>query len=491
MFSVRQGCQMTKRTTSFGINCDNRNTTYIKLDKKSTRYANLKKLDFIFLEYIRRNTEDVLPEAYKEWADNYRKYAINMEKASVICKQRNGYSFEDAVEYFKHTDSFKLNDVVYLKNRKAYNEYFMCKSFNSNSYIVKEVYGRLYTPFHNLSKDYREQFYRRKTSDSLVELADMKGAFIKGSICITAFMMQEFGKQALFSKLMKSVDSISDPYAFAVSDRFSRSYVKKYVLSFFFAKPSHVKYRESCCEKFSKSSSIYEVQQYCSSFLEFVENNPDIMFATYRSLNKRLHDFRYNKSINKMLGVKRLTFTTQEFGSITNIKNFVKLVQRWNDSAMHHYIKEQFIKCFGEDSYEALRFTSTLFHSATQYNLNLEQKYMKQSCDNEYVKPYYKADLSMGNTINSSIICQLAEGEAMFNFVLPELKKLTGSNSLVSLHDAVFCPESEYDALLNVNPLQIMNRSFVEGLFSVYTKNTLVRNAVKLWKSKKGDCFYD
>lgn len=489
MFSIRQGLPNSKRVTSFGIDCNSvRRIVYNRLDESSDRYKRLQNLNNVFMKYVQEHTEHIITDTYKEWADNYRKYTIDMKLASEISKKRNGYSFEEALKYFKENQCFKPSDPVFLQNRRSYNEYFMCKSFADNSFIVKEVYGRLYTPFHNLSKQYRPQFVLKSTAEKITELVDMKGAFVRGGLYTTAFMMQEFGRTALFNSILQKVNLMSDPYVFAMSDQFSRSDIKQHVLSFFFAKPSHIKYRDTMYAKIESTGSVESILNYCNCFLKYIEDNPAVVYQSYKALNQQLSEFRHNPYILKLVRLRMLYFASRDSRSKYNISKFIATVQRWREAIMHSHIKQSFISYFGSDIYNALLFSNKLFDYATSINMTQEQVQMNRMCSSKYVKPYLRQDLSFGNTINTSIICQLQEGTTMFESVLPVLKEMTGCSDLVSLHDAVFCPESYVNSVDKQSVVKILDDQFFKGLFQVYTTNKLVRHSLKLWKCIKGDC---
>jgi hypothetical protein len=86
--------------------------------------------------------------------------------------------------------------------------------------------------------------------------------------------------------------------------------------------------------------------------------------------------------------------------------------------------------------------------------------------------------------MNASILCQNCEGEMMFGNVLPELKKRTDCSSLVTLHDAIYMPES-FSKLVDVTDLsRTLDIKFYQTIVKFFTSNTACLEAIKLWKEK-------
>lgn len=485
-FSIRQGLPNSRRINAFGIHCTDKRIIFSKIQKDSVRYKALQVMTGKFLEYLKEHTEYEMPEEYQEWADNYRKYRIDMKLASEICKERHGVSFDDVVSYMNSRDSVLLSEADFFKYRDADNERQLCKAFNDNSYIVKEVYGRLYTPFHNLAKEYREAFRTRENGDKLVELTDMSGAFVRGGLCVAGCMSFEFGNEALYKKINDICHSFSDPYSFAVRDGYTRNDIKKPVLSFLFAKPSHLRMRDNLFTRIEKNADVDKVYSYCVQFLSFINKNKQVYCMSDRDMNKALTDFSQESCISDVFGynMKRRMFWTNS--TAKNVRNsllrFVNTLTRVRDAILHNHVSESLKTQFGADVYSALRFTGELFNHATEYNINKEQEAMKRFCENNGALPYRKVDLQKGNTINTSIVCQLSEGEMMFKEILPTLKVKTGCTKLVTLHDGIFCPASVVPDV-NVDMLNMsLNAWFSKFIMKTYVNNEMVRDAVKLWK---------
>lgn len=496
-FSIRQGLPNSKRITAFGIHCRDKRTLYTKIPRDCERYKAMQVLTGKFLEYLKERTESVMPEEYQEWADNYRKYMIDMKLASEICKERHGVSFEEVESYMNGKDSVLLSDADFFKYRDADNERHLCKAFNDNSYIVKEVYGRLYTPFHNLAKEYREAFRTRNGGDKLVELTDMSGAFVRGGLCVAGCMAFEFGNEVLYKKIDGICRGFTDPYAFAVREGFTRKEIKQPVLSFLFAKPSHIKMRDNLYSRIENNADVDAVYNYCKQFLSFVNKNKQLYCMSDRELNKALYDYSQDTCISDIFGysMKRRMYWTNS--TLKNARNsllrFVNTLTRVRDAIMHKHVSESLKTHFGADVYDALVFASEVFQHATEYNINKEQEAMKKFCANNGVLPYRKVDLQKGNTINTSIVCQISEGEMMFKEILPTLKVKTDCTKLVTLHDGIFCPASVVPAV-DVDVLNMsLNAWFTKFIRKTYVSNDMVRNAIKIWKLhnkniSKGDC---
>ena len=172
-------------------------------------------------------------------------------------------------------------------------------------------------------------------------------------------------------------------------------------------------------------------------------------------------------------------FTNSEVVGYRNFRNFVKLAERIHSAIMTDCVKQSMIAYFGEDVYDAFIKTSEILDKASVKNIKREQGMSLTYCTSKHVRPYKQVDLQDGNVINSSIICQEAEGNAMFNFIVPALQKRTGYNNLITLHDAVFCPESLSLGVSDSTLRSVMNKVFADSISDVFMSNSLVRDAVK------------
>lgn len=480
MFKKRQGIRATKRTSAYGV-FPNYRMKLSKIEKDTFIYERMQNFINVFMDYLKEHSDEDMPESYRAVADNYYKYGIDMEHADAICFDRHGVHFADALNFLGSIKTIGIGDSAFLKYREVEREYYMCKAFNESKYVVKEVYGRLYTPFHNLPKDYRAAFRLKSTGERVKELVDMKGAFVYGTFNVVKNMMSTIGNEAVADKIDSFLTRMDDPYQFVTCNGYDRKSIKKSVLSLLFSRPVHLRARENLLRKVNGNSfkSLEPIRSQVSGLLDFISKNKHLFYVSDKELNKVMNtidcsDLRCFAGLNG-----RTSFTNNEVVGYNNFRNFVKLAERIHSAIMTDCVKRCMIDYFGEDVYDAFIKTSEILDKASVKNIKREQGMSLTYCTSKHVRPYKQVDLQDGNVINSSIICQEAEGNAMFNCVVPAIQKSTGYSNLITLHDAVFCPESLSIGMSEDALRTAMNTVFADSIKSVFMNSSLVKNAVR------------
>lgn len=480
-FKKRQGIRATKRTSAYGVFPHFR-AKLTKIDENSFLYERIQNFINIFMEYVKEHTDDTMPDEYKAVAENYYKYCIDMDLADKICAERHGVSFSKALKYIENTSEVKVNNAEFMKCREVEKEYCMCKAFNESKYVVKEVYGRLYTPFHNLPKEYRAAFRTKKSGDAVAELVDMKGAFVKGSFHVVKNMMHSIGDYEMESKISSIISGMVDPYAFAVRDGYTRNSVKKSVLSFMFSRPVHLKARENLLRKVNRIS-FDPINTQVSRLLDFISKNTHLFFVDNATLNRTMKQFSDCKELYTLAGFKgRVYFTNKKVFGYSNFRNFIQFVERVYSAIMTEHVKKSMIASFGSDVYNAFMTTAEILDNASVSNIKREQGMSLNYCTSKRVKPYRQADLRDGNVINNSIICQEAEGLTMFTGAIPVMQFSSGCGSLVTLHDAIFCPSS-YVSKFDVEKIRkALDAFYGNCVKSVFNDSKLVQDAISKYR---------
>lgn len=470
-------------THGYGVNFPNT----VSMDKLDGAVGDLcEKCVSCFYDYIKEHSKSTLDPEYKEFAENYYKYEIDMEKADVICKERNGVSFSEANEYLKSVSSISFYDKMFLKSREAEKEYFMCKSFNSSSYNIKQVYGRVYTPFHSIAKAYRTAFRTRKTKEAVVEAVDMKGAFIKGSLAVVGCVSTEFGNKSVSDKVVDILSNMDDPYSFAVDSKHLRKDVKTDVLSFFFSSFYDISKRNRIYNKLYKNGVLDKVYNHACSFLSVVKENRGVLYMSDSDVNKIFN--RFSKDIFVASGFYGYHGTTKmrwtndkSKKGFFKLRNYIEVMESIKHSVGQHHVIECFSDTFGSEVLDALYFTIKMFDNYTKITLDDIQKGLKNKCNRLGGLPMRRYDIMRGRNYNLSILCQEAEGEMMFKDALPLIKKETGCTKLITLHDAVFCPES-YKTVVQNTIGDKLDSMYYNRIMKIYLENPVVRQAVKYWK---------
>lgn len=485
IFHKRQGVKLTKRLSAYGIFLNSR--VHIFRIESGSVYDKVVRFVNVYINYLRDNsTKEVSPE-YKECAENYYKYCVDMEIADRICFDRHGIHFNDALEYIRTTDDVIVGNGQYMKYRDVEREYYMCEAFNKSEYIVREAYGRLYCPFHNLPKEYRLAFRMKKTNEHVKEVVDMKGAFVKGSFLVASHMMREFGDTETADRMESIVSGMNDPYAFAVGT-YNRDFIKKPVLSFLFSRPVHVRARESLLRRIRSTGFENLVTSQVFGFLDFISKNKYLFHAPNKVLNDSLKQFSCNKELLSIAGIwtgRRVFWTNDACSGNRCFRNFFNFVQRVSDAITHDCVKSAMISSFGEDVYNAFVFTSEVFDYSSKLNIEHEQGLSRGFCMSPRILPYRQADLRDGNTINNSIVCQIAEGMALMGTVLPYLKNNYSCNSFVTLHDAIYAPESIAREIETKHLARSMDTVYKHYIKYVFESNDMVQKAIKDWRYKE------
>lgn len=442
-----------------------------------------------FYTYLKEHSTCTVSPEFQDFTNNYYKYEIDMEVADAVCRERNGVSFEEAVDYLQNARVGKLSDKMFIQCRDAEKEFFICNSFNHSKYAVKQVYGRVYTPFHNLAKEYRKAFRLRKTGEEVAEALDMKGAFVKGALVTTACYSYELGKKEVSDKIMKSLSTVTDPYAFAVKCGYDRDAVKPMVLSFLFSSMTDITRRNQVYNRVQRLGLEDAVKLYAEKFLAVVKANRNIYYLNNRDLNALLAPFSTDDCVFRAFyranNVKKIRWTNGTAGKgFYSLRNFVKALNRTVSSIGQAHVVKCFVNAYGEDVLSALYENISMYDNYTKVTLDALQKSVQNVCKAKGGTPCSRKDLKRGNGFNISILCQLAEGSMMFTKVLPMLKEKTGCTKLITLHDAIFCPISYKDKVIEAIGANI-DKEYYKSIFEVYQKESKVRESVNYWKMKR------
>lgn len=443
-----------------------------------------------FFEYMKRTNSSVIPEKYKEFADNYYKYTIDMDEASKICKERHGYDFDEVKEYFVNKKS--VANAKYFVMVNAFRDYVMCKSFGSGKFVVKFRHGRLYAPFHNLCKEYRPAFRYRKTGEKVVEVTDMKGAFVKGSFCAAMCVSTALGDDKTASRLMGIMSGMIDPYKFMTDAGCERSWAKAQVLRTLFSSGKDLRNRERILNHMNALNNEDAVKEYCVHFLDSVKSNKCVKYLTDKELNKYFKNYTQDRIVfytitGKMYKSDRdITFTNKtgkDKGRAYNLSTYIHLCELCLASIGQRTVFENMTKAYGADVTSAIRQVVDVFDAYNKDVLDeFSQNVHRRLSRKEGLLP--TRSQCPYELMNASLICQNCEGEMMFEHVLPELQSKTGCKSVVTLHDAVFMPESFSKLVCSKELAQELDIKFYEAIVRFFINNNSCRNAIKLWKER-------
>lgn len=442
-----------------------------------------------FYNYIKEHSKCTVDEDIKEFAENYYKYEIDMDIANKICMERNGVSFEEAITFLKGAKSVRLANERFLRCRDAERDFYLCKSFNTSNFVVKQVYGRIYTPFHNIAKVYRSAVRTRSGGEKIEEAVDMKGAFMRGALGAAACYAMEFGKKEVAEKIVNILSTMEDPYAFAMESGVERSTVKNYSLSFIFSSISDMNRRDSLYSNLEKKGIVESIGKHADEFLSVVDKHRGILYMCNRSLNKILDRFSTEDCVIRGIygshGVDKVTWTNKKTGKgCYSLKNYISLLRRIKLAIGQHLVVECFKKAFGEDVLQCLYDTVRMFDTYTESEMEHLLSTVNASCKKNGGLPCFRRDIRRSCAFNLSILCQIAEGDMMFRKILPMVKEKTGCTKLITLHDAVYCPKSYADSVRKCIGTTL-EKQYFESIVHVYKENEKVRKAAELWYIKE------
>lgn len=438
-----------------------------------------------FFMYVKEHSKCTVDEDIKEFAENYYKYEIDMEIANKVCIERNGVSFDDATAYLRNSRVMKMSDEKFIRCRDAERDFYLCKSFNSNSFVVRQVYGRMYTPFHNIAKAYRVAVKTRSTHEHIEEAIDMKGAFVRGALCATAYHALEFGKKDVADKIIKELSEMNDPYAFAEKSGVTRSVAKNFTLAFVFSSISDIDRRNTLYYTLVKRGIVDSVEKHAEEFLAVVDKHRNIMYMSNRDLDKVLGKFSQEDCVLRGIygshGVEKVQWTNRTTGKGRySLKNYITLLRRIRLAIGQHLIVECFKEAFGEDVFECFTDTVRMFDRYTDNQVEHHMQNVNASCKKYGGIASFRRDVRRACAFNLSILCQIAEGDMMFRNILPMIKEKTGCNKLITLHDAIYCPKSYADKVRKCIGKEL-EKKYIECILKVCKNNETVKEATKMW----------
>lgn len=457
-----------------------------------------------FFKYIDDHRKE-LPEEMKEFANNYYKYRIDMNEAVEVSKKLYGMTFDEAREVLRE-NKVQHSEKVMLAVRVLRDEN-LCKVFNSGDYCVRESYGRLYTPFHRIPSTYRSCIYLRgeNAHEHIQEKCDMSGAFVTGTQEFMSLFALAQGKKKLHDKLNHIISVTDDPYAFAVDDKHERKAVKAAVVSTLFASPTQIRTRLRLNARYGSD----EVVKAAQNVMDFLEKNQYLSYVSVKVLNKVCEVLRNDTSVltamyPNMKLPKRITFTaktdTKMYTGKVNFKEYVNLCKRIVSGYWTKHVKDSMVSAYGEDVWEMFDFVNCLTTEYSNSRVRLAQNLNRLMTKGTKARVFYKKDLSRGNVVNISTICQKIEGEAMFKDILPNLKFNLDCDKLVSLHDSVWGPESvdcsgylsnrTMKEAVHMAAMKFMKGKAFKNLFKFWTNGmSMYDKNAKEWIDMRGEVF--
>jgi len=403
-----------------------------------------------------------LNENEREFSDRY--IELFFDNASMEDLEREyGITLSEAKELdakMKQESCVITDYAQYTNAKKLLQEYSNFTSFNSNFYNVSFKFGRLYTPLHNASKKLRKHL-RNKNGEQMIEVYDMHGAHLVGFFVQCACVARKQGNSKLADSFMNYVENIEeDPYRFALQGGFEdkRDTVKLGVLSYIFASYSDCRYRGLFINRMKDSDSYSDVFNFCEEFSSIYDKYSYCAYTLSKDvLLSVFNDLTYNSKISYVLtgeNYKKISFynanSYKTIGSeagrkdlrkgCVDLKAFDSVVDVSYKAMLQYHVEQCLIKEFGADALYVCTKVKKQFYDKTNAIVDsIVEDILKT---NPKAKRVSRRELARGNTPNASVVCQIAEGKTMFESIVPELVKDTGCNEIVTLHDAIFVPES-------------------------------------------------
>jgi hypothetical protein len=230
-----------------------------------------------------------------------------------------------------------------------------------------------------------------------------------------------------------------------------------------------------------KFNAVEHIKIYAEKFLHVVKLNKHIFFINNRDLNNILAPFASDDCVLRVFyrakSAKKIKWTNNKAGNGSySLRNFVKALNTLLASIGQNHVETCFKKAFGDDVLSNLYANIGMYDDYTQICTDRLYKQVASVCKNKGGLPVHRKDLKRGVSFNISILCQYAEGDLMFKKMLPMIKEQTGCTKLITLHDAIFCPESYKEAVVKAvgNKIDI---EFYKSIFNFYKSSPQVREA--------------
>ena len=422
---------------------------------------------------ILNNIQKYLENKKDDWkdkiSDNKIKVAercftlhMNKNEVSEILKESRGFSFNEAdflmsgVYDNKTTDEYlKYSNVMYIKQLET-----IVDSFNSGTYQPTFKYERMYTPVCSFPKEIRKCLYNSK-NERMVEVYDMKGAHVVGSMMMCASLAKTEGEASVSEKFMNYViDASKDPYRFAMKGVFERDResAKDAVMAYVFADSNLCKHRGLSIMRMKDCDNYETVLKACKQFIDIYDTTYNIKNFPSKVLKNLFNKISFSSDVLYVItghSYKNISFSNAEVsyesldnalakkdmlkGNV-NLSVFAKAVKFTYNAMLQYHVECCIKEEFGLKSLLIFEKVKQHFQEKSDKLVFLMKEFLKKRGITSNLVS--SRELAKGNTPNASVMNQVAEGWTMFDNIVPWLVDVTGCEDIITLHDAIIVPES-------------------------------------------------
>ena len=203
--------------------------------------------------------------------------------------------------------------------------------------------------------------------------------------------------------------------------------------------------------------------KYCKDFLEIVHSHKDINSYSDRKINSLFREVEASPDIYYTITLAHTDslsfYVSDKYKSIRNSKiakreiattkkvilqAYIDAVTDVYESLLQFHVEESIVETFDRETL-AMCSKARVFMNAKRKTLvediydSLHSLYPREQMRGMLLS---KKELEKEHTLNLYTICKIAEGNTLFEKIIPELKIATGCRDFITLNDAIYCPES-------------------------------------------------
>ena len=404
-----------------------------------------------------------LPKAMQMMSNDVKKLQLDMDEVETKCKELYGFDFNDVENFFSR--ELFLANYEFENAMKVRCIWTHCLMFQSGMYIPIFIDGRMCTPLDNLPSEFLDCLYS-SDGEKMVKLYDMKDSYLLG--LFTFFI--NYAQENLDNKKAQTLldyegQNLLNPYKFADRGRLSGCVedVKNSLLKYAFSSSYDFLYNNICVRTVLDFGNYKNVFKYCKDFLEIVHSNKDINKYSEKKINELFKELKASPDVyyaitlahtdslsfyvsNKYKAIKNSKIARSEITLHKKVilQAYIDAVVEAYEALLQFHAEESINAVFGRDTLAMCSKARAFLNTKRRNVVDTVMDTLHSLYPREFVRDMLlsKKELEKEHTLNLRTICKIAEGGALFEKVIPELKIATGCHDFITLNDAIYCPES-------------------------------------------------
>ena len=441
-----------------------RNTKLTVVREGTREYALIKYFIDRISSFVDANVNSIEMTTHRKMMCNdVKQMQFDFDKVEEKCKELYGFDFNEAENFFSRDSllaNYEYDNAISVIRIKLY-----CIVFQSGMYVPIFIDGRMYTPLDNLPREIIDCLYS-SDGEKFVKLYDMKDSYLLGLFTFFINYAQENLENKKASTLLDyEGKNIINPHKFADRGRLAGCIedVKNSLIKYAFSSSYDFLYNNICVRTVLDFGNYKNVLKYCKDFLEIVRLHKDINKYSEKKINELFKDIKATSDVYYVITLAHTDslsfYVSNKYKAIKNSKiaraeitlHKKVILQAYIDAVVEAY--EALLQFHAEESIEEVfgRDTLAMCSKARAFMNNRRRNVVDSVMDTlhsmyprEFVKDMMlsKKELEKEHALNLRTICKIAEGEALFEKVIPELKIATGCHDFIIIDDAIYCPES-------------------------------------------------